>query len=86
MLKIKIKHEKESSDYKNENQRHIEKIHQYEDRCKNFSSQIYSMNEKQLMLMKDNEIMKSKLRVLEHSTSMMNGRSSGLPMKLLRGN
>lgn len=85
MSKIKIKHEKETSDYKNENQRYIEKIHQYEDRFKNFSNQIYSMNEKHLMLMKENEIMKSRLRTLEHSTAMMNGRSSGLPMKLLRG-
>lgn len=85
MSKIKNKHEHEMLEHRNENEKLVNKIHQYEDRFKTFSNQLYSLNERHLGLMKENEIMKSKLRTLEHSAAMSNGRPSGIPMKLHRG-
>lgn len=85
MSKVKAKHEKELNEHSIEVRRYLDKIAQYEDRFKNYSNQIYSMNEKQLILLKENEIMKSKLRTYENGSTLHVARNSQsiLPAKFM---
>lgn len=61
MAKVKVKHEKESSELKLQS----EKSRNYIERL---SQEIYTLNEKQLELQKDNEFMKNRIRHLENNS------------------
>lgn len=70
MGKVKIKHEKECSEIKSELQKQATFI-------KNLSAELYVVNEKHLEVQKENEFMKSKIRILEnHPSSAFSGRPS----------
>lgn len=72
MAKIKTKHEKDSAEFKSEIERSRTCI-------KKLSNELYVLNEKQLDLQKDNEFMKTRLRLLESNPHQNHGRPS-LPM------
>lgn len=70
MGKVKIRHEKECSEIKSDLQKQATFI-------KNLSNELYVLNEKHLEVQKENEFMKSKIRVLEnHPSSAYSGRPS----------
>lgn len=69
MSKVKAKHEVELIEHATEMQRHVDKIAQYEDRFKQLSNQLHVKNDQYLNLLKENEIMKSKMRTLENHTA-----------------
>lgn len=66
---MKAKHEVELIEHATEMQRHEDKIAQYEDRFEQLTNQLHAKNEQHLILLKDNEIMKSKMRTLENHTA-----------------
>lgn len=69
MAKVKVKHEKESSELKLQN----EKSRSYIERL---SQEIYTLNEKQLEFQKENEFMKTRIRHLENNVPAYSGRPS----------
>lgn len=69
MSKVKAKHEVELMERATEMQRYVDKIEQYEDRFKKLSNQLHVKNDQHLTLLKENEIMKSKMRSLESQTT-----------------
>lgn len=69
MSKVKAKHEVELLELRNDLQRYVDKIEQYETRFQQLSNQLYAKNEQHLHLLKENEIMKSKMRTLENHTA-----------------
>lgn len=73
MAKVQDKHEKQLNELINENRHQMEKIHFYDEKTKEFSSQIHSLNEEKLMLLKEHEIMKSKLRTYEIDSTLNRG-------------
>lgn len=73
MAKVQDKHEKQLADLVNENRRYTEKLIFYDDKTKEFSQQIHALNEEKLMLLKEHEIMKSKLRTYEIGTTLNGG-------------
>lgn len=78
MAKVQEKHEKQLNDLMNESRRYTDKITFLEDRIKEFSSQVYALNDEKLLLLKEHEIMKSKLRTYEIGSTLNagNGTSS----------
>lgn len=54
---------------RNDLQRYVDKIEQYENRFQQLSNQLHAKNEQHLHLLKENEIMKSKMRTLENHTA-----------------
>lgn len=83
MSKVKAKHEKELIELNSEIQRDANKLAQYEERYKQSTQQLFSMNEKYLILLKENEIMKSKLRNYENNVGFSSGRTSNVPPKFI---
>lgn len=75
MSKVQDKHEKQLIELTNENRKLNEKVIFYDDRTKEFSSQIHALNDERLKLLKEHEIMKSKLRTYEIGTTL-NGTNS----------
>lgn len=75
MSKVREKHEKELNDLTIQNQRYVEKIAQYEVRFEDFSKNLHSSNDERLQLLKQLEIMKSKLREYEIG-SQLNGNAA----------
>lgn len=73
MAKVQDKHEKQLAELVNENRRYTDKLIFYDDKTKEFSQQIHSLNEEKLMLLKEHEIMKSKLRTYEIGSTLNNG-------------
>lgn len=69
MSKVKAKHEVELLELRNDLQRYVDKIEQYESRFQQLSNQLHAKNEQHLHLLKENEIMKSKMRTLENHTA-----------------
>lgn len=78
MSKVKAKHEVELIEHSHEMQRHVDKIEQYEDRFKQLTNQLHVKNEQYLVLLKENEFMKSKMRTLEHHTALPGMKSAQL--------
>lgn len=81
MAKVQEKHEKQLNELTLENRRFTEKITFLDDRVKDFSSQIYSLNEEKLLLLKEHEIMKSKLRTYEIGSTLNAGTNSSSASK-----
>lgn len=73
MAKVQDKHEKQLAELINENRRYTDKLIFYDDKTKEFSQQIHALNEEKLMLLKEHEIMKSKLRTYEIGTTLNGG-------------
>lgn len=62
------------NDVHNENRRQTsEKLGFYEEKIKEFSMQIHSLNEEKLLLLKEHEIMKAKLRTFEIDSTLNRG-------------
>lgn len=72
MGKVKAKHEKECAEYDG-NKLKLQNV------IKQLSNELYVLNDKQLDLQKDNEFMKTRLRMLENNPHQNHGRPS-LPM------
>lgn len=70
MAKVQDKHEKQLAELITENRKYADKLVFYDDKTKEFSSQIHALNEEKLMLLKEHEIMKSKLRTYEIGTTL----------------
>lgn len=70
------KHEKQLNELIIENRRYSDKLMFYDERTKEFSSQIHALNEEKLMLLKEHEIMKSKLRTYEIGSTLNTGSST----------
>lgn len=75
MTKLKEKHEQALTDLTSENRHYTDKVSFLEDRLEEYGSQIHKLNEEKLMLFKQQEIMKSKLRTYEIGTTL-NGSSN----------
>lgn len=73
MAKVQDKHEQQLNELVLENRRQMEKLVKYDDRTKEFASQIHALNEEKLMLLKEHEIMKSKLRTIEIDSTLNRG-------------
>lgn len=73
MSKVQDKHESQLNELVNENRRQMEKLVFYDEKTKEFSSQIHALNEEKLMLLKEHEIMKSKLRTYEIDSTLNRG-------------
>lgn len=76
MAKVQEKHEKQLNELILENRRYSDKLLFYDERTKEFSSQIHALNEEKLMLLKEHEIMKSKLRTYEIGSTLNTGSST----------
>lgn len=74
MTKVKEKHEKELNDLNSEHRRSLDKVEAYELKLAKYSSQLNKLNSEKLQLWKDNEVMKTKLRSFNIS-STLNGNS-----------
>lgn len=90
MAKVQEKHVEQLNDVQNENHRlTAEKIGLYEDKLKEFSMQIHALNEEKLLLLKEHEIMKAKLRTFEIDSTLNRGNgtngSSAMFFDKLRG-
>lgn len=90
MSKVKAKHEQELNEHNAEVQRYTNKLSQFETRYEQSAAQLHNMNEKYLVMYKENEIMKSKLRNYENSVTFqsLTPSSSGMPsnfMEKIRG-
>lgn len=70
MSKIQDKHEKQLNEMAIENRKSADKIAFLDDRNKAFSSEIHGMNDERLKLLKEHEILKSKLRSYEIGTTL----------------
>lgn len=81
MAKVQDKHEKQLAELGNENRKLSDKIIFYDDKTKEFSTQIHALNEEKLMLLKEHEIMKSKLRTYEIGTTLNGGNSTNTASK-----
>lgn len=81
MAKVQEKHEKLLNDLANENRRFIDKNTFLEERIKEFSSQIYALNDEKLQLLKEHEIMKSKLRTYEIGSTLNGGNTTSSASK-----
>lgn len=79
MSKVKTKHEIELNDLSIENQRLTNKFAQFESRYEQSAIQLHAMNTKYLDLLKESEIMKSKLRNYENSAAFQSITSSSVP-------
>lgn len=74
MAKVQDKHIEQLNEVHNENRRQTsEKLAFYEDKIKEFSMQIHSLNEEKLLLLKEHEIMKAKLRTFEIDSTLNRG-------------
>lgn len=73
MAKVQEKHEKQLNELISENRRLTDKLIFYDERTKEFSTQIHALNEEKLMLLKQHEIMKSKLRTYEIGSTLNGG-------------
>lgn len=73
MAKVQDKHEVQLNELINENRRQMEKLLFYDEKTKEFSTQIHALNEEKLMLLKEHEIMKSKLRTYEIDSTLNRG-------------
>lgn len=67
------KHEAQLQELINENRRQMDKLMFYDEKTKEFSTQIHALNEEKLMLLKEHEIMKSKLRTYEIDSTLNRG-------------
>ncbi|XP_055300989.1 restin homolog isoform X1 [Sitodiplosis mosellana] len=76
MAKVQDKHEKQLAELVTENRKYADKLIFYDDKTKEFSSQIHALNEEKLMLLKEHEIMKSKLRTYEIGTTLNGGNNT----------
>lgn len=76
MAKVQEKHEKQLAEIVTENRRYSDKLIFYDEKNKEFSSQIHALNEEKLILLKEHEIMKTKLRTYEIG-STLNGGNTG---------
>lgn len=85
MAKVQEKHEKQLNDMGIENRRYTDRIACLEDRIKEFSSQIYNLNDEKLLLLKEHEIMKSKLRTYEIGSTLNAGSSASKFFGKIRG-
>ena len=89
MAKVQEKHMEQLSEVHNENQRQTsEKLGLYEGKIKEFSKQIHSLNEEKLLLLKEHEIMKAKLRTFEIDSTLNRGNgtsSSAMFFDKIRG-
>lgn len=81
MAKVQDKHEKQLAELISENRKYSDKLVFYDDKTKEFSSQIYALNEEKLMLLKEHEIMKSKLRTYEIGTTLNCGSTTNKASK-----
>lgn len=89
MAKVQDKHEKQLTELVTENRRYADKLIFYDEKTKEFSSQIHALNEEKLMLLKEHEIMKSKLRTYEIGSTLNGGNGTMSASKLfdkMRGN
>lgn len=89
MAKVQDKHEKQLTELVTENRRYADKLIFYDEKTKEFSSQIHALNEEKLMLLKEHEIMKSKLRTYEIGSTLNGGNGTMSTSKLfekMRGN
>lgn len=89
MAKVQEKHIEQLNEVHNENRRQTnEKLSFYEDKIKEFSMQIHSLNEEKLLLLKEHEIMKAKLRTFEIDSTLNRGNgtsSSAMFFDKIRG-
>lgn len=76
MAKVQDKHEKQLAELITENRKYADKLIFYDDKTKEFSSQIHALNEEKLQLLKEHEIMKSKLRTYEIGTTLNGGNNT----------
>lgn len=81
MAKVQDKHEKQLNELISENRKYTDKLILYDERTKEFSSQIHALNEEKLMLLKEHEIMKSKLRTYEIGSTLNGGNSTATASK-----
>lgn len=81
MAKVQEKHMEQLSDVHSDRHQITEKLALYEDKIKDFSTQIHSLNEEKLLLLKEHEIMKAKLRTFEIDSTLNRGNgTSGTSM------
>lgn len=74
MTKVQDKHIEQLSEVHNEHRRQLaEKLGFYEDKIKEFSTQIHLLNDEKLLLLKEHEIMKAKLRTFEIDSTLNRG-------------
>lgn len=73
MAKVQDKHEVHLNELINDNRRQTEKLAFYDEKMKEFTAQIHALNEEKLMLLKEHEIMKSKLRTYEIDSTLSRG-------------
>lgn len=73
MAKVQDKHEVHLNELINDNRRQMEKLAFYDEKMKEFTAQIHALNEEKLMLLKEHEIMKSKLRTYEIDSTLSRG-------------
>lgn len=74
MAKVQEKHMEQLNEVHNENRRQTaEKLGFYEEKLKEFSMQVHSLNEEKLLLLKEHEIMKAKLRTFEIDSTLNRG-------------
>lgn len=78
MAKVQEKHIEQLNDAYNENQRQAsERCALYEKKIQEFSSQLHALNEEKLLLLKEHEIMKAKLRTYEIDSTLNRGTGAG---------
>lgn len=74
MTKVQEKHIEQLNEVYNDNQRQMaEKLSLYDHKIKEYSLQIHSLNEEKLLLLKEHEIMKAKLRSFEIDSTLNRG-------------
>lgn len=77
MGKLKAKHERDLFEMRKEIGSKKQQLEEYETQCRKFSTQIRTLNERQLDMYKENEFMKTKLKMMECPMSDLQ-RSSAL--------
>lgn len=89
MAKVQDKHEKQLIEIAGENRQYADKLAFYDDRTKEYSTQLHALNEEKLLLLKEHEIMKAKLRTYEIGSTLNGGSSNSATSKFIgkmRGN
>lgn len=77
MAKVQEKHMEQLNDAIEIRRQMSEKLALYEDKIKEFSMQIHSLNDEKLLLLKEHEIMKAKLRTYEIDSTLNRGNTNG---------
>lgn len=76
MAKVQEKHIEQLNDAIESRRQMSETIALYEGKIKEFSMQIHSLNDEKLLLLKEHEIMKAKLRTYEIDSTLNRGNTT----------